>query len=298
MLDGDWSTLSDDEQMSAVRLLRKALRVDDDSNITLVMSARAATLTHSSGGPRRISRECRIKNLTLDGCANLVEQPVNAVGAKLQVAAAVDEHAPSELDVVEGDAVESDGRGVVLDESFHPATVTDPGAGAVSQLGGAASPLRPGDQGQDPELVASLPSEPNEEGAVLEPLDNYDWAEAFGYAGEPDTNGNARVSAAEGSPAAADSFTREDVVRIVAMDDGQNDGPDWVGVFELRDGRFAFVSAGCDYTGWDCQASGAAVVSHDLDHLIRFGLGDEDRKRLSLPAAAGNPNQPKNEGDD
>jgi hypothetical protein len=46
-------------------------------------------------------------------------------------------------------------------------------------------------------------------------------------------------------------FSRSDVIEILAAEDGENDGPDWVGVFRLRDGRYASVSAGCDYTGWD-----------------------------------------------
>ena len=41
-----------------------------------------------------------------------------------------------------------------------------------------------------------------------------------------------------------------DVVRVVCCDDGENDEDNWVGVFELTGGRFLWISAGCDYTGW------------------------------------------------
>lgn len=43
----------------------------------------------------------------------------------------------------------------------------------------------------------------------------------------------------------------EQVAEVIASADGENDGPDWVGIFRMTDGRFAKVFAGCDYTGWD-----------------------------------------------
>ena len=53
-----------------------------------------------------------------------------------------------------------------------------------------------------------------------------------------------------GSTVSTEPFDRSDVVEIVALVEGENDGPDWVGVFRLHDGRFASITAGCDYTGW------------------------------------------------
>ncbi len=67
-------------------------------------------------------------------------------------------------------------------------------------------------------------------GPMLALLDTYDWRMAFSF---------------------ADDFTREDVVAIIAHDDGEQDESDWLGLFVLRNGRFAALSAGCDYTGWD-----------------------------------------------
>lgn len=45
-------------------------------------------------------------------------------------------------------------------------------------------------------------------------------------------------------------FAKEDVERIIAIVEGENEGDSWVGVFHLRDGRYATVEASCDYTGW------------------------------------------------
>ena len=111
---------------------------------------------------------------------------------------------------------------------------------------------------------------------------------AFQCCGLPETDGrnsvhnSPSVSAALGSTVSAEPFGRIDVARVIATSDGENDGADWIGVFELKDGRFAYLTASCDYTGWDCQSGGNAIVSHALDHLLQFGLTEDARGRLAL----------------
>lgn len=109
---------------------------------------------------------------------------------------------------------------------------------------------------------------------MFDRLDDYAWEEAFRFANE-------NIGSA-GALCDVSAFGREDVVEIIAIEDGENDGASWIGVFRLADGRFAFVDAGCDYTGWECQAGGNAVVSTSLEVLIRFGLGEDARDRLRL----------------
>lgn len=46
-------------------------------------------------------------------------------------------------------------------------------------------------------------------------------------------------------------FKPEDVVYIVKAIEGENDGADWEMVGRLKDGRWFYIHAGCDYTGWD-----------------------------------------------
>lgn len=83
-------------------------------------------------------------------------------------------------------------------------------------------------------------------------LEGYDWGEAFAYAGERGHCNSLDLKATPpGNETPADPFSRRDVRRIIAMQDGDNDGPDWVIVGELWDGRFFSLRAGCDYTGWD-----------------------------------------------
>lgn len=46
-------------------------------------------------------------------------------------------------------------------------------------------------------------------------------------------------------------FERRDVKRVIAAAEGENDGPNWIALMELWDGRFAYLEGGCDYTGFD-----------------------------------------------
>lgn len=81
-----------------------------------------------------------------------------------------------------------------------------------------------------------------------------------------------------------DVFTPDDVDRIVDFDEGENDGPSWVIVGVLKDGRVFFIEAGCDYTGWDCRASGVCFVADSIEAIHRWGLTDDARQRLKLVA--------------
>ncbi len=95
---------------------------------------------------------------------------------------------------------------------------------------------------------------------MLAELDDSDWREAFVYA----------------------PFEREDVVEIISKAEGAHDEDNWVGVFKLRDGRYGYLTAGCDYTGWDCQAGGAGEIRDTLDAIIIECCEDDDRKRLGF----------------
>lgn len=45
-------------------------------------------------------------------------------------------------------------------------------------------------------------------------------------------------------------FQMDAVERVIASVDGENDVSNWSAVFALKDGRFGYLDAGCDYTGW------------------------------------------------
>jgi hypothetical protein len=88
---------------------------------------------------------------------------------------------------------------------------------------------------------------------MLPELENYDWSEAFHYADSPKVGKcpKKHVHPVIFSKISTAGFAREDVDSILAMVLGVPDGDSWVGVFKLKDGRFASLEAGCDYTGWD-----------------------------------------------
>lgn len=95
---------------------------------------------------------------------------------------------------------------------------------------------------------------------MLDRHDTYDWLEAFTYA----------------------NFSIDDVETVFAEDEGENDGENWISFGRLKDGRYYFLAAGCDYTGWDCQASGHSFESFSREEVERFGMGDYDRERLRI----------------
>ena len=108
---------------------------------------------------------------------------------------------------------------------------------------------------------------------MLSLLDDYDWEQAFAMA-------SSKINPVINYTGSLSPFDREDVDTIIAMDSGENDGNPWVGIFKLKDGRYVYLEAGCDYTGWDCQAGGSSWISDDLDHLWQFGTSHDSQNRL------------------
>lgn len=83
---------------------------------------------------------------------------------------------------------------------------------------------------------------------MLAQLDTYDWEEAFKYASPTECRDHPQ--SVIGKSVNTDPFTRDDVVKIFGMVEGENDGPEWIVFGRLRDGRYFCLRAGCDYTGW------------------------------------------------
>lgn len=90
---------------------------------------------------------------------------------------------------------------------------------------------------------------------------DYDWREAFEY---------------------ADGFAMDDIQTIANLAEGQHDGDDWVIYGQLKNGKWFYLSAGCDYTGWDCQASGTSGLEETRDLIERLHLTSKDRDRLNV----------------
>ena len=119
---------------------------------------------------------------------------------------------------------------------------------------------------------------------MIEVLDTYDWKEAFGFAGEPDA-----CAAPEDFRGAVpdksynfERFNRQDVVEIAGISEGENDDLSWMIYGLLEDGRWFFIDAWCDYTGWDCQAGGTVTIADSREECERFALTDDARNRMAV----------------
>jgi hypothetical protein len=101
-------------------------------------------------------------------------------------------------------------------------------------------------------------------------LDDYAWQEASKFL----------------SPA-SNPLTREvvmglsaaDVAEVLALGDGENEERSWLAILRMKDGRFVYLTAWCDYTGWDCQAGGTAEWCATYPELYAC-IPDEHRERL------------------
>ena len=110
---------------------------------------------------------------------------------------------------------------------------------------------------------------------MIKELDDYNWAEAFVYA---------HPISVEIETVDESSFDREDVKEIFHTFLGENDGEAWKIYGILNDGRYFFLEAWCDYTGWDCQAGGSAWVSDTKYGIENFGLSEGARQLWKITA--------------
>ncbi len=82
---------------------------------------------------------------------------------------------------------------------------------------------------------------------MLDIFDDYNWEYVFAYADRPEWVMESE-DARDGKPTSA-PIKREDVVEVIAYADGMNDELDWLMLGKVSDGRYFYVTAGCDYTG-------------------------------------------------
>jgi hypothetical protein len=122
-------------------------------------------------------------------------------------------------------------------------------------------------------------------------LNEYDWEHVFAFA-SGEHAGNSSPPACpewvEGDvhKGVADAASREDVVEVIAWatepeePEGYVD-QDWWIVAKLKDGRYLYITAGCDTTGWGCQDGGRSYCATSLPRLL-MAITPEERTRLKL----------------
>ena len=78
------------------------------------------------------------------------------------------------------------------------------------------------------------------------------------------------------------SFTLEDIEEVYGSQAGDNDGPSWIAYGKLKNGKYFYVTAGCDYTGWGWQEDGSSSLADTKEDIEKFHLTEDDRQRLGI----------------
>lgn len=71
-------------------------------------------------------------------------------------------------------------------------------------------------------------------------------------------------------------FTIDDIARVLAVWEGENEGADWRWIIQLKDSRFVALQGGCDYTGWDCQSSADSIVYSTIAEALAHFKDQEE----------------------
>lgn len=93
------------------------------------------------------------------------------------------------------------------------------------------------------------------------------------------------IHAATGSTASAERFTHEDVAEVIAWWATSPDGYgsiDLLTVVRVKDGRFAFIDAWADTTGWGCQDGAVIRTATTLEELAVHGMTSEQCELLGV----------------
>lgn len=65
-----------------------------------------------------------------------------------------------------------------------------------------------------------------------------------------------------------DGFSVDDIDRVLAVWEGENDGDSWRWILALNNGKFVFMDGWCDYTGWDCQSGAMSVITDTVEEAL------------------------------
>lgn len=71
----------------------------------------------------------------------------------------------------------------------------------------------------------------------------------------------------------------DNIIEFYWIYEGTNDEEPWRCLCKLDNNNYAYYTALCDYTGFDCQGGMTLIVSKDLKRLFYEGLTESERKK-------------------
>jgi hypothetical protein len=68
---------------------------------------------------------------------------------------------------------------------------------------------------------------------------------------------------------------------FIWCEEGQNDEKPWLLLCQLYNGKYAYYTAYCDYTGFDCQGGMALYIASTPEILVEMAMTDAERDKYS-----------------
>ena len=73
----------------------------------------------------------------------------------------------------------------------------------------------------------------------------------------------------------------EKIKYFLWCEEGQNDKKPWLLLCQLRNGKYAYYTAYCDYTGFDCQGGMALYIASTPEILVEMAMTDAERAKYT-----------------
>ena len=65
-------------------------------------------------------------------------------------------------------------------------------------------------------------------------------------------------------------------------EEGDNDFIEWILLCKLTNGKYAFYTAWCDYTGFDCQGGMKLYIASSINVLVKMAMNEIQRTKYNI----------------
>jgi hypothetical protein len=146
----------------------------------------------------------------------------------------------------------------------------------MSSLNPSAAPFIPASADADFELISTPIAEPDKAAfsypfSCISTGEEDEWCESY------DTDDFCKGLLGEEADDLSCGKFPDNIVEFYWLHEGHNDEDAWECLCKLDNGNFAYYTAWCDYTGFDCQGGMKMIVSKDLKRLFYEGLTERSR---------------------